>query len=204
MQTEARFPWSLLSLPVVGLASALVALRDLGVVERANILGSLTFAILLSAWFWAFLGFRSISKTVGFILLSPVAALFSIWTAVLVDGRFGIANPEDLRLYFIGGYVGAFLLMLAALFWVSGDRLPRAILQALLWAVVGGALDVAGQMAGAGFRGYWMRLAPGQPGPDTALIVIWHFGMAVVLGLVLWFHKSTRSRSMQKAKAQGC
>ena len=198
MEAKARLPWCLLGLPVVGLASALAALRvDLGVIGRINVLGSLTFGILLSAWLWAFLGFRSIRKILECIFFSPVAAVLAIWTAVFVDGRFGITNPDDLRLYFIGGFVGAFLLMLVASFLVTGsDRLLRAILQALVPAAAGGVLAVAGRIAGNDFRAYWMRLDPRQPGPDTSLIFIWHTGMVLVLGLALWLKKSTRRREV--------
>jgi hypothetical protein len=192
METQSRLRWSLLGLPIAGLASALVALRaSLGVLERVNVLGSLTFGIFLSAWFWAFLGFRSIGKTLAFIILSPIAAVLAVWTAVFFDGRFGISDPNDLRLYFIGGYTGAFFLLVAVSLLVSGNvKLLRAILLGLGCGVFGGLLAVVGRIAGTAFRGYWMQINPGQPEPDTSLIFMWHIGMALVLGLALWLEEN--------------
>lgn len=192
MEHRRRSRLSLLGLPLAGLGSALVTLRiPLGVLEHVNVLGSLTFGIFVSAWFWAFLGCRAIGKTLGFIGMSPIAAVLAVWAAVVINGRFGIANPDDLRLYFIGGYVGAFFLTAAAPLVANVRvRFPSAVLQGLLWATAGGVLAVVGRAAGGSFRGYWRRLDPNQPEPDTSLIFLWHIGMALVLGVEVWIKKS--------------
>lgn len=199
MKIEESWRWAfaLIGFPLVGFASALVTVWSRwkwGALGNANLLGSLAFGPLLSVCFWAFFGLRSIRKILILIILSPVAAVIAVWAAVFVDGRFGIADPNDLRLYFIGGYVGAFLLLVTtSLLLAPKIKLLHHILESLCWAIAGGLLAAIGTAAGPLFHAIRMRLDPYDPDPDVSLIFVWHIGMALVLAVALYIQKKRPS-----------
>jgi hypothetical protein len=108
--------------------------------------GSLTFGLFLAVCLWLFMGLRSIWKTVCLIVMSPVAAMlaflaaFSMALRLRIGGWAWEARTADLKSYFIGGFVGSFLLSLLVP-WVLGRKIPlrRRILESLCCAIVGGS-----------------------------------------------------------------
>jgi hypothetical protein len=76
--------------------------------------------------------------------------------------------------------------------WVVAQKISllRHIAQSLCWAMGGGVLAAAGILAGSQFRDFFTRLSPGHPAYDTSLLLVWHTGVAVLLGLQLWAERN--------------
>lgn len=192
MRTEKSVRWAFVGFPFAGLASVLVTvwmrLTQLG---RFNLGGSVAFGVFLSGWFWVFPGLRSIGKTMIFILVSPAALVLAILSAIpFVNGPDPQYSAE-----FVGGYVGAFVILLAALLLLARQpRLLRSIAKSLCWAIAGGALAIIGMASGPEFHSLRMRLDPHQPDSDISLLFVWQIGMALIFALMLWFEEK-RSRA---------
>lgn len=186
MRTQKNVCWAFVGFPLVGLASVLVTVwiqwTRFG---RFNLGGSVALGVFLSGWFWVFPGLRSIGKTMVFILVSPAALVLAIWSAVpFFDGY----NPQPAE--FVGGYVGAFVILLAALLLLARQpRLLRSIAKSLCWAIAGGVLAIIGMASGPEFHVLRMRLDPRRTDSDISLLFVWHIGMALVFALMLWFEE---------------
>jgi hypothetical protein len=171
-----------------------------------NPYGSLVFGIAIAACLWMFLGLRSIGRTLIFILASSAAAWLAGFSGIYAAGNLALPkSPED---FFIGGYVGAFVVVSAALFLLSArPKIFRVLMQTALWAVAGGALAVLGQNSGAWFghiRSYFIfmhldqrksNLFSAWPSSDLALILVWQTGVGLVIALALWTDKRRLANS---------
>ena len=95
--------------------------------------------------------------------------------------------------FVLGGAVGAFVVLLAALlFFFTENRVSRNVLLALMWSPVGGALGALGWAAGPSL-GVWIATTVGQqellssPGYADfyyyySLFLLWQAGMGLTLG----------------------
>ena len=192
VRAEKNVRWAVVGFPLLGIASALVAISMRSTqFGRFNPFGSLGFGVFLGGWFWVIPGLRSIWKTLVFILVSPAALVLAIVSAVpVVDGTTPPSSAE-----FVGGYVGAFVILLAALLLLARQpRLLLSIAKSLCWAIAGGVLAIIGMASAPEFHGLRMRLDPHQPDSDISLLFLWHIGMALVFALMLWFEEN-RSRA---------
>ena len=193
MRTQKNVWWAFVGFPLVGLASVLVTVwiqwTRFG---RFNLGGSLVFGVFLSGWFWVFPGLRSIGKTVVFILVSPAALVVAILSAIpFVNGRDPQYSAE-----FVGGYVGAFVILLTALLLLAHQpRLLRSITKSLCWAIAGGVLAIIGMASGPEFHVLRIRLDPRRTDSDISLLFVWQVGMALVFALMLWFEERSRAGS---------
>lgn len=202
--TSRSLRWSFLVFPLAGFASALFTVCVSGtilghanalsrldrilwaVLGRANLFGSLTFGFLIGSCFWVFFGLRSISKAVLFALVSVIAAFLSLGSGLLFVGSLG-DDPRFLPELCIGGYVGAFVILLAASLLVpSKPRLLHSLLKSLYWALAGGILAGTAILAAPEFHGLRMRLDPGVNDQDISLFLVWQTGMALILAVLLW------------------
>ncbi|HEY3768897.1 MAG TPA: hypothetical protein VGN44_09500 [Candidatus Angelobacter sp.] len=218
--TKARSIFSLIVFPLAGMTAALVTMSVPGVsagmarmsgallhaLAFMNPYGSLVFGIAIAACLWMFLGLRSIGKTLIFILASSAAAWLAGLSGIYAAGNLALPkSPED---FFIGGYVGAFVVVSAALFLLSArPKIFRVLMQTALWAVAGGALAVLGQNSGAWFghiRSYFIfmhldqrksNLFSAWPNSDLALILVWQTGVGLVIALALWTDKRRLANS---------
>jgi hypothetical protein len=191
VRAEKKALWALVGFPLAGLASVLVTVwiqwTKFG---RYNLLGSVSFGVFLSGWFWVFPGLRSIGKTIVFILISPVAMVLAILAAIpFVNGYDPQYTAE-----FVGGYVGAFVILLTALLLLAlQPQLLRSIAKSLCWAIAGGVLAIIGTASAPEFHGLRMWLDPHRPDSDISLLFVWQVGMALVFALMLWFEKKSRA-----------
>ncbi len=186
MIEKSSIHWSLLIFPLAGLVSALVTVwLESSIFGTLNILGSLAFGVFLSACFWLFLGVRSVWKTIAFVCLSPGAAVVSIWAGAAVP-----LPIDDARVWFVAGWVGAFLLFTSAAVLVGRDSaFAPKVFKSLLWAVCGGVLAIAGRSDAPTFHSLRIRLHSVGQDSDISLLFTWQIGMAFFLGLALWAEK---------------
>ena len=184
MRTEKNVRWALVGFPLAGLASVLVTVwiqwTKFG---RYNLLGSVSFGVFLSGWFWVFPGLRSIGKTIVFILMSPVAMVLAILSAI----PFVHGPNQRYQAEFVGGYLGAFVILLTALLLLAlQPQLLRSIVKSICWAFAGGVLAITGMASGPAFHALRMWLDPRRPDSDISLLFVWQVGMALVFALTLW------------------
>jgi len=188
---EWRIGWSFAGFPLAGMASALVTicLRP-HLLHHRDPLGSGAFGVLMAASFWIFLGLRSIWRTAAFIAASIAAAYLAALSAILATGRLFQPGPPYEPAAFVGGLVGAFAILVTALFLLSPRPGVRPVLiKAAFWSLAGGLLGVAGQACGDLFGRIRPRLVfvPAQePNSDISLILVWQTGMGFVIAMVLW------------------
>jgi hypothetical protein len=177
--------WALLGFPLTGLVSATLSLisRYAGFLDP---LGSLEFGVLLAVCFCVFFGLRSLTKALVFVFASMASAYLSVWSAVLVLGHLGKSStylPES----FVGGYVGAFVILLTAILLVAPEiRLLHALVSSSCWALTGGLLAVIGRAAGPMFHDLRMQVDGGLPNSDLSLVFVWQIGTAFVVALLIW------------------
>ncbi len=187
-RTKKRLRWSFLAFPLAGLVSALltIKLRSNPFFARANPFGSLIFGLLMGSCFWIFFGLRSVSKVVLFVLISVLASFLSIGSSLLFVGSLG-DDPRFLPESSIGGYVGAFVILVATLLLVCPKpRLRHSLLKSLYWALAGGILAGTAILAAPEFHGLRMRLDPGTQDQGISVILVWQIGMALILAVLLW------------------
>jgi hypothetical protein len=193
IRAEKNLRWAVVGFPLLGIASALLAITMRWThFGRFNPFGTLGFGVFLGGWFWVFPGLRSIWKTMVFILISPAAVVLAILSAIpFVNGPGPQYSAE-----FVGGYVGAFVILLAALLLLARQpRLLRSIAKSLCWAIAGGVLAIIGAASAPEFHGLRMWLDPRQPDSDISLLFVWQIGMALVFALMLWFEENRSSAS---------
>ncbi len=192
MSTEKRVRWALVGFPLAGLVSALVSVWvHPHLFGHEDFLGGIVFGGLLTVCFWVFLGLRSMWKTAVFVIVSAAAAYVSFFAAFFAQGAF--QTQSHLPAIFVGGLIGAFIIVSAALFLVSPrlrvSQLPRVLGKCFCWALAGGLMGVIGMVAAPAFHGFRMWLAPYSTDDDVSLIFVWQTGMALMLALILWFEK---------------
>ena len=165
-----------------GFASALISLPFKG---HSLILDGAIFGTVLVVYFLLFEGFRTPVRFVAFLF----ACSASYPLAILATMVNGLTASEDLSVtlaqYFMGGGVGAFIVLLAGtlLFGpaeMRGDTLGLAFFGALgggILGLLGAELDRAVGLPKVGDLG-------------VALFFVWQSGIALILGLLLrWGQK---------------
>lgn len=196
---------------LAGVLAGILTLAIPSLIDRLGIpIGALTgvfigdiFGAVISVYLYIVLGKKSIWGWLGLIFGSTVAYIVAMFTTIFSAGaiRFTQVNQEHMTLasapmlaFAIGGSVGAFLVLFAALtFCLDGRKLYRVLLSSLQWSPVGGVLGVLGWAAGP-LVGELIVDVVGRrtPSPsvndDTAywysIHLVWQAGMGLVLGLV--------------------
>lgn len=187
--------WCLAAFPAAGLlASFLTACFDPGrfITGRLSIpIAVAPFGALMAIGLYYFFGLRSIWKLTIFIAVSLLATLFSVVAAALVFLSLRlIRSPQaDPTAFFVGGFVGCFILLVTALRLVlpSLDS-AKLFLKGLSGGVVGGLLGAGGRAA-AGIAHQIrisfpsLRFYGGDS--DVSLLLVWQTGMGLVLAWVV-------------------
>jgi hypothetical protein len=198
MNFSQKRGWSFLAFPFAGLLSALVTLCfRLPGDAAAAALASGVFGALNAACMYWFFGLRSTRKMTVFIVvciaglyISALAAAQAHQNLALFQAfraRESVIDPES---FFVGGFVGAFLILVAALFLVFPARnFLRSCFKALAGGLFGGMLGLLGQ-AGAEFvyrvRSHLPVETLCASDFDVSLVVVWQTGVAFMLAVVLW------------------
>jgi NADH:ubiquinone oxidoreductase subunit 6 (subunit J) len=172
------------------------------------------FGAVISVYFFAFVGIRSVAKAIALILASTfaygVAFLGGIFLGMAVSGFMGLSlNPENDDLtagmiapILIAGVLGSFVLVMAVLRLYSAENSwKRVLTRSSACSLAGGVLALVGWALGSALGGavwsalQWMRLnASGQDVSWAArggilnfysVHIVWQAGMGVVLGVLL-------------------
>ena len=163
--------------------------------------------------------FRSVWKIAAFVIVCSAADVAATLVAFQVDSRIphqgitfnGSAGLDiPLSVFFAGGFIGAFIVLTAALFlfglktagWGSSWKIVAG-------ALIGGALGVAGWCSGPLLgRALWIilqqsHLRPSRETYETAiqqqtpewvaLIFVWQVGVALLVGLILRVERTAAS-----------
>ncbi len=159
------------------------------------------FGIVLCVYFWVFPRRRSVFGSIGFVLASTAAyilAWFTTASSSMYSPFFrsmdtGSIAGTPVLAFVLGGTVGAFVVLLAALLFFSAEKsVFRNFLQALMWSPAGGALGALGWATGPSL-GVQIVTAMGQKellaSPGTAdtgyyysLYLVWQAGMGLAIG----------------------
>ncbi len=212
--------FSVVVFPLAGIAAALVTMCVPGsrLLSYINPFGSLFFGAAMALCMWLLSGLRSVRKTIIFLCGSFVAAVAGMLSAVYVTVKLFEPGPlEQLvnaPIAFTGGFVGAFVLMAAAIACFS-DRSLRVLIQSACWALAGGALAAFGNASGDWFQSIrshfdFMRVEHANPlsllhgwhNEDLALLLIWQTGMGLVIALSLWVEQKKTDARQSGAAAK--
>jgi hypothetical protein len=152
------------------------------------------FGAVLSVYFWVLLRRRYVARSIGFVLASAVAYMLAMFATIFsaeaigssqnVQGAPGTLGAAPVLACVLGGTVGGFVVLLAALlFFSSENRVSRNFSQAVKWCPSGGILGALGWAAGALLGG----LIPFSPGnADTgyyySIFLVWQTGMGLTIG----------------------
>lgn len=163
------------------------------------------FGLVFSIYFWIFWRLRSIGKTAGFIITSTFSYIVAFYVtffsaeylphAAQVRDSAGIMANVPLAAPFIGGFVGAFSVLVSALVLFSFEaKLLRVIKKSLIWSLAGGALGVIGWVLGPSLGGIVVSVLGQRDASSNradeltnycySLFLIWQSGMGFVLGLL--------------------
>jgi hypothetical protein len=176
-----------------------------------DLLPGTLFGVSLSLCLWGRNMLRSVWKTLIIVAGSSIVLFcsalagagieyFSPWSPIRDPGK-GFSELSAAAL-FVGGTIGAFLLLTTVLLLV-GSRIPlaRVLFRALCWSPVGGLLGVVGWNLGPSLGavlwslqhtlglsgsndGLDAALAQGRAGVDS-LLLVWQTGMGLLIGLLL-------------------
>lgn len=167
-----------------------------------NFIGDI-FGAVLSVYFWVFLRRRYVARSIGFVLASAVGYILAVFTTIFSAEAIGFSKslqeaPGSLGAtpvltFALGGTVGGFVVLLAALLFFSGENgVSRNFLMALKWAPSGGILGALGWAAGPLLGGLILsalgqREALSSPGKaDTgyfySIFLVWQTGMGLTIG----------------------
>lgn len=163
------------------------------------------FGAVISVYLCIALSKKSVWGSLGLIFASTVAYMVA-WNATILSGMaLGFAqaapNPEGSSLgstsifaFAIGGAVGAFLVLLAALIFFSDRRkLSHIFLTSLKWSTFGGVLGALGWAAGPLFGKLLLGAADNRAllpsakedsGYYISIYLVWQAGMGLALGLI--------------------
>lgn len=195
------------------LAAALTIFVPALLMTHASLIGpGPIFGACIAIYFWFFARIRSIVKAVALLVVSTVAyyaATFSgMFLGMFVSGALGLhpdgsslsadMTPGMIAPMFVGGAVGAFMVLAAVLRLYSSDSWGHAAKKSLLGASVGGALGVVGWALGPSLgEAVWSALnswhlsdlphstaAAGGNLNFNSVHIVWQIGMSVVLGVI--------------------
>jgi len=189
---------SLASLTAIGLVSAVTilllgpalsgawppsALRD--ALLGQDFIG-ITYGIAIAFYFIVFERLRSVQQVALFIFVSTCAYPAAEFTAFALYDKFpgnhpASTNSQDLGvplpIFFVAGFLGAFLVLFAALYLFCAHLKDLRVLKlALLGALAGGVLGMAG---------WWIGTLIFPSTPQPLLFLIWQPGVCLVLAALL-------------------
>jgi hypothetical protein len=168
------------------------------------------FGAVISVYFWAFAGFRSVTKAVGLVIASTLAYLVAFGSGIFAGMflspalglRFGLRSGDLAGMavpLLVGGVTGAFLVLAAVLRLYSPETSWRRVaIRALQWSWCGAVLALIGWMLGSTLgHAVWsaleslhlnelpqeMATRDGVPNFYSVQFV-WQIGMGVILGIL--------------------
>jgi hypothetical protein len=187
--------------PALGLIAGFIAASLTVIVPIGNLLG-ITFGVVMAVYFWFFSPARSIQRALGFVGVSTAAYTVAVFVTIF-SGEYIPHEIKDFAFiagypplsFFLGGTVGAFLVLLAAvLFFSTETNLPELLLKTFLLALVGGALGVLGWAAGhlvgdrilsaLGKEQFLNNAGKDDAGYYCSIFLVWQTGMGAVIGLM--------------------
>jgi hypothetical protein len=191
----------------VGLFAAILTIvvpAQLGSLLRSRYLGSLfspfgvghIFGLVLAAYYWIVLDSRSIAKALGFVFASTAAFAAAWWLTFWISSRFGKISgdpPGPLPAFFLGGAVGAFLIVFAAQLLFGSCNVRHALMLSLGWCSLGGVLGALGWALGPslGKGASFLVGSPAAQGADSlanysfSCFLTWQTGMGQILDNLL-------------------
>ncbi len=182
--------WSFIAFPIAGLLSALLAvcfnLHSLVGDSGSFLLSGGTFGAVNAICFYWFFNLRSIWKMIAFIVVCVVADYASLLAAAWA---YTSSSAQYSMAIFVGGFIGAFIVLLAAQLLFSHAMNFFSLLLLVCGALVGGVLGVMGQAAGPLFypiRVHLPTMKFNGNDSDVSVTVLWQTGMACVLSLLMW------------------
>ncbi len=198
---ETRIPLMVL-MPLVGLLSGLLSICFLSLFANSSAewLTGIVFGTLIALCLAMRGILRGYWKPVKLIITSVVAWITSLFVAGFVAGG---AHPPELVVPFVGGMVGAFIILGEALYLTCPEFGTWAIvLKAIIWSAVSGALAACGWALGPSFGVNlwhvlhvlhltgpadlpWGNVAFGDSQPMYSIFVIWQTGVATALAIML-------------------
>jgi len=163
------------------------------------------FGFMRSGWSMMIFTAESIVACIAGLVATAVAEIVSEFGTGVVYSLLDRSRPPEPLVYsgalFVGGLVGAFVMLMVLFHIVAPEARPRGhAAAAFFWSLAGGALAVVGWKlgpslgmalwSGAHARGLTPPAetalnAAGQPSHELALYLIWQTGIALVLGLAL-------------------
>jgi hypothetical protein len=169
------------------------------------------FGVMLSIYFLAFAGIRSLAKAFGLVVTSSCAYVVSIVLGMSLGMQasqaLGLHWKNDgstyeaaaLAPFFVAGVVGAFLITVAMLrLYSAQSSWPRVLGRSLRWCWFGGILALMGWASGPSIgRSVWsvLQFLPWTKSDvysrtagdlsDDSVQVIWQLGMGIVFGLLI-------------------
>ncbi|MGB2678336.1 MAG: hypothetical protein WAN12_14720 [Candidatus Acidiferrum sp.] len=160
------------------------------------------FGLVFSVYFWVVLRNRSVVRAVAFVLSSTAAYVLAFFSTLLLgashlnDRGGGAIADSPAWVFFIGGVIGAVVVLIAALLLHSNEHdVAKIVLLAAGWSLIGGILGVAGWGLGPSLgRGITsvvdpksLALRPYAPEDalyEFSLYFVWQAGMGGVLGVL--------------------
>jgi hypothetical protein len=206
--TPTRPPLMVLG-ALAGLLSALLiifAVYPLGPTALLFLPGA-AFGALLALGLFLFGALSNLGKGIALVIAFSLAYYLSVQAAFAVELYSPFGRPENEHgalsnlTLFVGGFVGAFLVLSAASLLLNSQLAwQRRLLHALYWSPVGGILGILGWALGPSLgMAIWSvahslhlneptetaQSALGQSGHLYSLWVVWQTGIGILLGLVM-------------------
>src|ERR1700683_3223766 len=161
------------------------------------------FGAVISVYLCVVLRKRSVWGSLGLIFVSTVAYIVAQFTTIFSAEAIGFSQANQggstlgsapILAFAIGGTVGGFLVLFAALTFFSDRRkLSRIFLNSLKWCALGGVLGALGWAAGPLLGELILDVVGRRPlspsvkddaGYYYSIYVVWQAGMGLVLGLL--------------------
>jgi len=170
------------------------------------------FGAMISVYFWAFAGIRSVTKAIGLVVASTVAyfaaMILGMFSGMALSSAMGFQlNTESAELgagmvapLLVAGTAGAFLIIVAVLRLYSEDTWRGVLSKAFQYSWVGGVFALLGWGLGPSLgEAIWSALDSvglSDLGREMlthdatalngfSLHIVWQVGMAVALGVML-------------------
>ncbi len=173
------------------------------------------FGAVFALYFWVFYGRRSIAKALGLVLASTVAYIAAFFTTMGVSMQLGPNPIRDSTLgeagrapgpplaFFVGGTVGALLVLVAVELLFSRRSLVGMLPRTLGGGVVGGVLGAFGWLLGPSLGKVLLvsLYSPTSPGDTStpyslSCFLIWQAGMGVFLSILAAGEKAESSHAV--------
>jgi hypothetical protein len=205
MTDKTRVALSPLLLTAFGLISAglTIATQLLGKRTEFESFGGPIFGLMVAAYSVLWEGSRIGWREALFVIASTVAYVAADISGTAVGLVTGGAE-KPLPAVAVGGYVGAFIVLAAALRLFVPEKFGSSLLKSALWSFSGCGLGILGWVGGplvTQFRFYMLRqlnlipLAGGYYFSATrqdhylSLFVVWQTGVALLIALLLWYER---------------